>query len=131
VPPLRNGLYYVAGFAFAVTPGKLGEVVRLWLLRRHHGAPYERTAGVLLLDRVTDALPLVALCLPGAAGFAAGQAWGVAGLAAFLFAVLALAARPGALAALIKIRLRNGAAQAAPVRGSPAVPALAPGAHPA
>ena len=102
VPPLRNGLYYVAGFAFAVTPGKLGEVVRLWLLRRHHGAPYERTAGVLLLDRVTDALPLVSLCLPGAAGFAAGQAWGVAGLAAFLFAVLALAARPGALAALVK-----------------------------
>lgn len=102
VPPLRNGLYYVAGFAFAVTPGKVGEVVRLWLLRRHHGAPYERTAGVLLIDRVTDALPLVALCLPGAAGFA-GQAWGVAAVAAFALGVLALAAKPGALAALVKL----------------------------
>lgn len=102
VPPLRNGLYYVAGFAFAVTPGKLGEVVRLWLLRRHHGAPYDRTAGVLLMDRVTDALPLAALCLPGAAAFA-GQAWGLVGIAACLLAVLALAARPGALAGLVKL----------------------------
>ena len=37
IPFSRNTLYYIAGFAFTVTPGKVGEVVRLWLLRREYG----------------------------------------------------------------------------------------------
>jgi glycosyltransferase 2 family protein len=102
VPLLRNALYYVAGFAFAVTPGKVGEVIRLWLLRRHHGAPYERTLGLLVVDRVTDALPLLALCLPGALAFA-GQGWAVAGIAAFLLLVMAFLLRPAWPAAAVKL----------------------------
>ena len=102
VPLLRNSLYYFAGFAFAVTPGKLGEVVRLWLLRRHHGAPYRSTAGLLVVDRLSDALPLVVLCLPGTTAFA-GQAWGLAAAGAIVLTGLTLAARPGLLAALIKL----------------------------
>lgn len=63
----RALLDYTAGFALTATPGKLGEVVRLWLLRRHGGHPYERTMGLLVLDRLSDALPMLLLMVAGAA----------------------------------------------------------------
>ena len=102
VPLARNSLYYVAGFAFAVTPGKIGEVVRLWLLRRHHAAPYRRTLSLLAVDRVSDAVPLLALCLPGVGAFA-GHAWSLAAVAAIVLAGLLLVLRPAAVAALVKL----------------------------
>lgn len=70
VPLAANALYYVSGFAFTITPGKIGEVVRLWFLKRRHGYGYARTAGLLILDRLTDAWPLLLLALLGAAPFA-------------------------------------------------------------
>ena len=103
VPLARNALYYVAGFAFTVTPGKLGEAVRLWLLRRHHHVPYRRTLGLLAVDRVADAVPLLALCLPGAAGFA-GHMLPMAGVAAIVLAGLALLLRTDWLAGLVNDR---------------------------
>jgi glycosyltransferase 2 family protein len=70
VPLVANSVYYVAGFAFTITPGKIGEAVRLWFLKRRHGYGYARTAGLLILDRLTDAWPLLLLALLGAAPFA-------------------------------------------------------------
>ena len=61
---IRNGwrdsfLCYVAGFAFTLTPGRLGEGIRLWIIRRGNGARYERTASLLIADRISDALAMV------------------------------------------------------------------------
>jgi uncharacterized membrane protein YbhN (UPF0104 family) len=71
---LENGAYYIAGFAFTITPGKIGEAVRLWFLKRRYGYGYSRTAGVMIIDRLTDAWPLLLLSLLGVAEFA-GQGW--------------------------------------------------------
>jgi uncharacterized protein (TIRG00374 family) len=98
----RNALYYVAGFAFTITPGKLGEVVRLWLLRRDCGAPYDRTLGLLVIDRVTDAVPLLALCVLGASRFA-GQRSSVAVAAGLVIGALVLVVRPDWLMLLVKL----------------------------
>ena len=109
VPFGRNALYFFAGFAFTVTPGKLGEVVRLWLLRRDHGAAYERTLSLLVMDRVTDAVPMLALCLLGTARFA-GQSWSVVAMIALMLGTLALLLHPGWLTLAIKLlygRLRR------------------------
>lgn len=106
----RNSLYYVAGFAFTITPGKLGEAVRLWLLNRDAGAAYERTLGLLVVDRITDAVPLLALCLVGTSYFA-GQGWSVAIATAAVLAGLLLVLRPDWLAAIVKAvyaRVRRG-----------------------
>ncbi len=65
LPLGRALLYYTAGFALTATPGKLGELIRLWLMRRHHGHPYERSFGLLVLDRLSDALPMFLLVLAG------------------------------------------------------------------
>lgn len=66
----RQALYYVAGFALTVTPGKLGEILRLWLLRRGHGYPYERTGSLLVADRLGDGLAMLAVSLVGITAFA-------------------------------------------------------------
>ena len=71
VPAAANLLYYVAGFAMTPTPGKAGEVVRLYLLRRFHGCAYDRTAALMIGDRLLDGLAstlVVALAAPFYAG---------------------------------------------------------------
>jgi uncharacterized membrane protein YbhN (UPF0104 family) len=66
-PARRQLLYFFGGFALTVTPGKLGEVVRLWLLNRHHGVPYTRSMPLLASDRVLDMVAICLLALAGAA----------------------------------------------------------------
>jgi uncharacterized membrane protein YbhN (UPF0104 family) len=66
-PAGRQLLYFFAGFALTVTPGKVGEVVRLWLLHRHHGVPYTRSMPLLAGDRVLDMVAICLLALAGAA----------------------------------------------------------------
>jgi uncharacterized protein (TIRG00374 family) len=102
VPLLANSLYYVAGFAFTVTPGKIGEVVRLWFLKRRHGYGYAHTAGLLLLDRLTDAWPLLVLAILGAAQFA-GQGPALVLITLVLIAGSVVMLHPGWLRRMIKL----------------------------
>jgi uncharacterized protein (TIRG00374 family) len=52
-----------------VTPGSVGELVRLYLLRAHHGVDYTTGAAVVVVERV------VAICLLGASAAIAWAAW--------------------------------------------------------
>lgn len=63
VPLLRNGCYYVAGFSMTPTPGKLGELMRLWLIRRGHGVTLHQSLPLVLGDRVGDTYAVIALSL--------------------------------------------------------------------
>jgi glycosyltransferase 2 family protein len=58
---------YLAGLSMAVTPGKLGEVLRSVLLRAGHGVPFTRTAPIVIADRLSDLIALVVLALIGIA----------------------------------------------------------------
>ena len=61
---LRNSaVNYLAGFSMGVTPGRMGELIRLWLLRRDHGISYHRAMPLLIADRVNDLLVIVLLSL--------------------------------------------------------------------
>jgi uncharacterized membrane protein YbhN (UPF0104 family) len=57
-PSLR---VFVAGFAMAISPGKLGEVLKAVLVRGLVGTPVSRTASVVMAERVTDVAGLVLL----------------------------------------------------------------------
>lgn len=63
---------FLAGFAMGVTPGRVGEVIRLWLLRQRHGVRYDRAMPLLLADRVSDllAVAIIAAVSASAAGSA-------------------------------------------------------------
>jgi uncharacterized protein (TIRG00374 family) len=100
IPWGRSGVYYVAGFAMTMTPGKLGEVLRLWLLHRGHGYRYDHSAGLLVADRVSDAGAMLLLCIAGASSFG-GNAWLVMGTAVPILAATAVFLRPGILVRIV------------------------------
>lgn len=67
VPTRDSGVVFVAGFALAITPGKVGELVKSYLLRAMHGVPVARSAPVVIAERVADLLALLVLSVIGVA----------------------------------------------------------------
>lgn len=65
----RSLLIYLAGLSMSVTPGKVGEVLRSYLLRLTDGVPFARTAPIVVADRLTDLVALVVLSLVGVSQF--------------------------------------------------------------
>ena len=65
----RSLQIYLAGLSMSVTPGKLGEVLRSWLLKSSDGVSFGRTAPVVVADRATDLLALIILSLVGITRF--------------------------------------------------------------
>jgi len=60
-----SALVYFSGLGMVVTPGKVGEWLKCYLLREMHGTPFSRSAPIVIAERLTDSLGLVLL---GAAG---------------------------------------------------------------
>src|SRR5690606_26321817 len=83
----QNLRHFLGGFAMSVTPGRVGELVRMRWLRRETGWAFERTAPLVLIDRSAD-LAAMAVLLAAAVPLAAG---GLAG--ALPVVILALGAR--------------------------------------
>lgn len=51
---LQDFRHYLGGFALTVTPGRVGELIRLNWITRETGVPYDRTAPLALVDRAAD-----------------------------------------------------------------------------
>lgn len=68
--------HYLGGFALTMTPGRLGELVRVRWINRETGASVERTAPLVLVDRAADlassGLLLATAMLVMAGGIAGG-----------------------------------------------------------
>ena len=58
---------FVAGLSLSITPGKLGELVKSYLLRELHGMPATQTAPIVVAERVTDLIALLVLAVVGVA----------------------------------------------------------------
>ena len=102
-PAMDSALVYLAGLGMVVTPGKVGEWLKCYLLREMHGTPFSRSAPIPIAERLTDSLGLVLLGSAGLLVF--GDAW-----PAFVVVVLGSAAlfvvirhRPLALAILNRL----------------------------
>lgn len=61
VPWASSARIFVSGFSMGITPGKLGEVLKSALLAEAHGVPIERSAPIVLAERLTDLIALVVL----------------------------------------------------------------------
>jgi uncharacterized membrane protein YbhN (UPF0104 family) len=81
-------LVFLAGFSLTVTPGKLGEAVKAFLLRATHRFSVARTAPIVIAERVTDLLALLLLALVGVFQFDVDRRFLVAGAAVVLGGVL-------------------------------------------
>ncbi len=85
----KSAAVFVTGLSMAVSPGKLGEVLKSVFLLRLTGVPIARTAPAVVAERVTDGTGMVAWGLLGALAFG----FGAGGLLLFLaLAALATAA---------------------------------------
>ena len=60
-PRGHSALSYLAGLGMVVTPGKVGEWLKCYLLRELHGTPFTRSAPILIAERLTDCLAMVLL----------------------------------------------------------------------
>lgn len=61
IPFWRLMYYYTVGYALLPTPGKVGTVIRLWLINAYHGIPYRRSAPLMVMDFVSDAIAMLGL----------------------------------------------------------------------
>lgn len=86
VPRLVSLKIFVAGLSMAITPGKVGELLKSYLIKRYNGTPISRTAPVIMAERLTDGLAMLLLAAGGLALYGIG--W--QGLLAILLAALAL-----------------------------------------
>jgi uncharacterized protein (TIRG00374 family) len=101
LPAWRVHLYYMAGFALAATPGKVGSALRLWLLKRGHGYAFVRTAPMYVLDQVTDLIAIFMLMLLGFGAFSNHET-SVILMGGVVAGVLTLAFKPSWMVRVIK-----------------------------
>jgi len=74
---------YMAGYSMGITPGKMGEVLKSWLIRRVTGTPIHVSAPIVVAERVTDLLGyLILIAIGGIASFPEYQwvFWGGLGM---------------------------------------------------
>lgn len=92
LPPRFVGLAYVAGLAFTLVPGKVGEMTRAYYFQKA-GVPVSASAATFLAERLLDLIVMVALA---SLGLVPGVAPGLVGIAAVsvLAALAALALLP-------------------------------------
>lgn len=88
----KDSLYlHITGQAMAVTPGRVGEVVKPWLSKEVSGLPMSAGVALLFTERVADLIGVCMLSLAGLAVLGAGGLWLVAGLAVVVAATAVVA----------------------------------------
>lgn len=69
VPLASSAQVFLSGLAMTITPGKVGEFLKSYLLKEAHGVPMATSAPVVLVERIGDLLGLVLLASFGVAAY--------------------------------------------------------------
>lgn len=94
VPVGESLLVFLAGFSLTVTPGKLGEAIKAFLLRSSRGIPAARTAPIVIAERLTDLIALLLLAGAGAFTFDVDRRFLVVGAVLVVAAIAAVTVDP-------------------------------------
>ena len=97
---MANTRHYFGGFAMSVTPGRVGELIRMRWLARETGWSMERTAPLALVDRAAD-LGAMALILGLSLLLSAGGIAFALPFAGIALAIAILATQPRLLSFLV------------------------------
>ena len=73
VPWRGNLLIFLAGLGLTLTPGKVGELFKSWMLWDRYQVPAARSAPMIVADRVTDGCAMLALAAVGVVLLGRGQ----------------------------------------------------------
>jgi uncharacterized protein (TIRG00374 family) len=72
IPKGESFLTFLSGFVLTVTPGKVGEVFKSLILFQLRDVPVERTAPIVVAERVTDLIGVIVLITIGSVSFGGG-----------------------------------------------------------
>src|SRR5260370_10281567 len=86
----KSLLVFISGLSMAITPGKVGELLKSYLLKRSTGAPISRTSPIIMVERLTDGIAMIALAMTGLVLYRFGWELLVALLACVLAGVLVI-----------------------------------------
>ena len=103
LPVGRSLLVFLVGFVLSITPGKVGELGKAWMVREMDGGPARRAVAAVLAERITDLLSVFLLACLGSLAFPgmAAIAWVGLGLTAAAVALLAWPPFVGRLVGLL------------------------------
>jgi uncharacterized protein (TIRG00374 family) len=62
---LKSLLIFISGLSMAITPGKVGELLKSYLLKRITGEPISRTSPIIVAERLSDGLAMLLLASTG------------------------------------------------------------------
>jgi uncharacterized protein (TIRG00374 family) len=91
VPLASSAIVFAAGLSLSITPAKLGELLKSYLLREMHDVPAPRTAPIVVAERVSDLVALLVLALIGVAAYGVASSLVAAAAALIAFGLLLLA----------------------------------------
>jgi uncharacterized protein (TIRG00374 family) len=105
VPLSESAVIFTAGLSMVITPGKVGELLKAYLLRHQRGTPIGTSAPIILAERLTDG---VAMLLLGSAGLILYRVgWQMlVPIAAGLLVVVAVSQQPVLTARLLQFAER-------------------------
>jgi glycosyltransferase 2 family protein len=99
IPKMDSFLTFLSGFVLTVTPGKVGEVFKSFILFEAHDVAMTKTAPIVVAERATDVIGIVVLIVFGAAfGFGGGLVWAGIGAGLVLGLLVVVANRKLSLA---------------------------------
>lgn len=84
---------FLSGFTLTMTPGKLGEVLKSFLLKQLNNTPVSYSASLVLAERLTDVLGMVLLAAAGLGAFQIGAPALIITLAASVVLILVVQQR--------------------------------------
>jgi uncharacterized protein (TIRG00374 family) len=92
LPWRRSLLIFVSAFPMVLTPGKVGELLKVYFVKRSNGTPMSVTAPIVFAERVTDGLAMFILATAGilTLGRSGPLFWGLAAVAAMMLAFVLL-----------------------------------------
>jgi uncharacterized protein (TIRG00374 family) len=102
IPKVESLLTFLSGFVLTVSPGKVGEVFKSLVLYRTRGVPVERTAPIVVAERVTDLIGVIVMIAVGSLGFKGGLVWAAAG-SALVLSLLVFIASPRLSGSFVRI----------------------------
>lgn len=100
IPKGESLLTFLSGFILTITPGKVGEVFKSVVLHETRGVDMVRTAPIVVAERLTDLIGVIALIAVGSLSLDGGLLWAGIGAAAVTFLLLFVSVRPIARAFL-------------------------------
>ena len=61
----KSLLIFISGLSMAITPGKVGELLKSYLLKRSTGAPISQTSPIIMAERLSDGIAMIVLASTG------------------------------------------------------------------